>query len=275
MSDQNPLAASLQLLWEGLPESERGPKPKLTLDQIIQAGMALADTEGLHALSMRRLAQTLGTGTMTLYRYVPSKAELLNLMLDAVVGPDRQQIRARDAGWRRFLEVTAWGDRELYLEHPWVLQASWTRPVLGPNSMADLELMLAGLAELPLSDQEKMNLVTSLDSFVMGAVRQQHLWQNAAAESEMSDEQFWGHQLPTMESAMASGHYPAMANVAEDAFDSTWEDSFSFGLRLLLDGLEGAVGTREAAVQPPSERKASLFNHQRPAGNQTQFREPQ
>lgn len=259
MSDQNPLEKSLQLLWQGLPEPKRGPAPLLSLEQIVEAGITLADAEGLQALSMRRLAQKLDVGTMSLYRYVPSKSELLNLMLDAVVGPEHQQLTARQEGWRKFLEVTAWGDRTLYLEHPWALQASWTRPVLGPNSMADMELNLSGLTDLPFSDREKMSLVTALDSYVMGAVRQELLWQNAAAESQMDDEQFWGHQIPTMEAAMASGQYPAMANLAEDAFDGSWEESFSFGLQLLLDGLEGSVAARRAATQAHTGQKSPLF----------------
>lgn len=259
MSDPNPLEKSLQLLWEGLPESKKGPKPLLSLAQIVDAGIEISDAEGLHALSMRRLAQRLKVGTMSLYRYVPSKAELLNLMLDAVVGPDAHQLKASEEGWRRFLEVTAWGDRKLYLEHPWVLQSSWTRPVLGPNSMADMELNLSGLQDLPFSDREKMNLVTSLDSFVMGAVRQELLWQNAAAESDMTDDQFWEHQIPNMEAAMASGRYPAMADLAEDTFDGSWEESFSFGLQLMLDGLEGSVAARAATAQTQTGQRSQLF----------------
>lgn len=73
MSEENPLATSLRLLWEGLPDPEKGPKPKLTLEQVISAGIELADSEGLEALSMRRLAQRLGVGTMSLYAMCPRR----------------------------------------------------------------------------------------------------------------------------------------------------------------------------------------------------------
>lgn len=244
MSDQNPLAKSLQLLWEGLPQPRKGPKPGLTLNQIVTAGIALADAEGLEALSMRRLAKDLGAGTMSLYRYVPSKTELLNLMLDAVVGPDPQQREALDGHWRAFLEVTAWGDRALYLKHPWVIQANWTRPVLGPNSVSEMELIMSGLQDLPLSDQEKMNVISSLDSFVMGSARQEILWQNAAAESGMTDDEFWGYQLPMLEKVMASGRFPVMAALSEDTFSADWDETFGFGLGLVLEGLEQQVNRR-------------------------------
>lgn len=244
MNEQNPLAKSLELMWKGLAEPARGPKPKLTLEQIVEAGIALADTQGLEALSMRTLARELGVGTMSLYRYVPSKTELLNLMLDAVVGPSKTRREALTSDWQTFLRVTAREGRQLHLRHPWTLQVSWTRPVLGPSSVGDMELVLAGLQDLPLSDQEKMNLVTSLDSFVMGSARQEVLWQNAAAESGMTDDEFWGYQLPVLESAMSSGQFPVMAALSEDAFDSGWEDSFNFGLELLLDGLEKQIADR-------------------------------
>lgn len=244
MNDQNPLAKSLELLWEGLTEPKRGPKPKLTLEQIVEAGIALADTRGLEALSMRALAKELDVGTMSLYRYLPSKTELLNLMLDTVIGPSEARRDALTHGWRTFLRVTAHEARSLYLRHPWTLQANWTRPVLGPNSVGDMELFMSGLQGLPLSDQEKMSLVTALDSYVMGSARQEVLWLNAAAETGMTDDEFWGHQLPALESAMNSGKFPAMAALSEDAFDGDWEESFDFGLDHFLDGLEQKFARR-------------------------------
>ncbi|GAB3186634.1 TetR/AcrR family transcriptional regulator [Nesterenkonia suensis] len=244
MSDQNPVQRSLQLLWDGLPEPTKGPRPTLTLEQIVQAAVELADTDGLEALSMRQLAQRLGVGTMSLYRYVPSKTELLNLMLDAVSGPDEARKAALQSGWRPCLEAAGWGGRRLYLDHPWLLQVNWTRPVLGPNSLADMELLMSGLKDLPVTDQEKMSIVTALGAYTVGTVRQEILWQNAPAETGMTDEEFWSDQIPALERAMASGRYPAMAALAEDTFSGSWEDSFALGLEIFLDGLEQMLRRR-------------------------------
>ena len=238
MNDPNPLAKSLQLLWDGLPPAKKGPKPKLTLERIVGAGVELADAEGLDSLSMRKLADRLDVGAMSLYRYVPSKTELLNLMLDAVSGPNDARKASLEAGWRACLEAAGWGGRRLYLDHPWLLQVNWTRPVLGPNSLADMELLMTGLKDLPMTDQEKMSIITALDSYAVGTVRQEILWQNAPAETGMTDEEFWNHQLPILEEVMASGRFPSMAALSEDTFSGSWEDSFAFGLNLLLDGLE-------------------------------------
>ncbi|MGJ0182403.1 TetR/AcrR family transcriptional regulator [Corynebacterium glyciniphilum] len=242
MTDTNPLAESLRLLWDGLPEREKGPRRSLTLAQVVTAAVELADDAGVDALSMRALAQKLGVGTMSLYRYVPSKTELLNLMLDSVVGPTPSREQARHQGWRTFLTTTAHEARRMYLAHPWTLQANWSRPVLGPNSLADLELFMSGVRDLPLSDREKMNLTTSLDSYIHGAVRQELLYTNSAALTGISDEEFWRHQGATLARAMESGQYPTTASVAEDAFDADWEENFTFGLELLLDGTATLIG---------------------------------
>lgn len=194
MSEKNSLATSLRLLWEGLPDHGRGPRRNLSLEQIVTTAIELADTEGVDALSMRALAQKLDVGTMTLYRYVPSKDELLPLMLNAVVGPSETRRQAAAEDWQTFLTATATEAREMYLTHPWAIQTNWSRPVLGPASVADLELFLEGVKDLPLSDAEKMNLATTIDSYVLGLARQQLQWSNAASKWGMSDEEFWTTQ---------------------------------------------------------------------------------
>ncbi len=103
---------------------------------------------------------------------------------------------------------------------------------------------MSGLQDLALSDQEKMNLAGALDSYVMGAVRQELLWTNAAAESGMTDEEFWTYQVPALEKAMSSGRFPTLAQLEADAFDGTYEESFTLGLQLLLDGLEAQLSRR-------------------------------
>lgn len=243
MTEQNPLARSHQLLWEGLPTPRKGPKPTLTLEQIVSAGISIADSEGIEALSMRKLAATLGMGTMSLYRYIPSKSELLDLMLDHVSGSQLGRVDP-DGDWRATLTTVAREGRALYLKHPWLLKINWSRPVLGPNSIAEMEETMSGLKDLPFSDQEKMVVVSALDSYVTGSVRQEILYENATVESGMSDEEFWGNQLPALVTAMESGKYPVMASLSEDVFDASWEETFEAGLRYMLDGIARDVARR-------------------------------
>src|SRR5262245_64029270 len=122
---------SIDLLWGTARPPSRGPKPGLTTQQIVAAAIAVADAEGLAALSMRRVAEHLGVGAMSLYTYVPGKAELIDLMVDAVYGelPGSADV---DGGWRERLEGVARANWALYRRHPWMLQVASVRPALGP-----------------------------------------------------------------------------------------------------------------------------------------------
>lgn len=228
---------ALELLWHGWAPASRGPRPGLTLDRIVEVATEVADGDGLDALSMRRIARELGVGTMTLYRYVPDKQVLLALVLDRVLAP-AAGAGAPPASWRETLSSDAREGRALYLRHPWLLEVNMARPVLGPGNVAGLERTLSGLADLPLSSRDKLNVVTALDGLVVGAVRQQILYERVSAESGLGDEEFWEAQLPFMEPAMLSGDYPTMAAMGTDAFEGTWEETFETGLSCFLDGLE-------------------------------------
>jgi AcrR family transcriptional regulator len=238
------LRRSIELLWGEWVRPARGPKPSLTLDRIVKAAIELADREGIDALSMRRVATELGSGTMSLYRHVPGKAELLALMLDKVSDPGEDAARAEGAGWRDVVQMAARGSYRMYLRHPWLLQVNWTRPVIGPNTLASMELFMRGLAGLHLTDQERISVLIMVDGYVTGVARQQI--QNAAVPDEtgLTDEEFWSHQYPVLTKAMESGNYPAMAALSEDAFSLGWEETFEFGLQRLLDGIAALVDSR-------------------------------
>lgn len=258
------LARGYELLWEGLPEPKKGPKPALTLERIVVTAIEIADAEGIDALSMRHLAQRLGVGTMSLYRYVPSKVELLGLMLDHVIavpweeadatadGDDEVAAKEPAEPWRLALESYAWRQRDLYLRHSWYLRVNLSRPMLGPNSVGELEHTLRGIRSVPLSDREKIALVTTIDGFIAGTVQQQVLYEEAARESGISDEEFWGVQEPLLMRAMTSGRFPTLASLADDVFEGTWEEHFSFGLRHLLNGFEVEMDRRRREYPGPA-----------------------
>ncbi len=112
---------SLELLWGEPKVPSRGPKPGLDLARIVRTAIELADAEGLAALSMRRVAERLGVGAMSLYTYIPGKAELLDLMLDQVQGELLME-ELPGGDWRARLEARARQDWALYERHPWLLQ---------------------------------------------------------------------------------------------------------------------------------------------------------
>ncbi|WP_436500402.1 TetR/AcrR family transcriptional regulator [Actinokineospora sp. HUAS TT18] len=234
-SGSGDLNRSLELLWDYADKPGRGRKPGLTLDRIVAAAVAVADADGLEAVSMRRIASDLDVGAMSLYRYIPGKAELLDLMLDqvcAVVPPAEPP-----SDWRAAVELIARGSMDMYLAHPWMLQVDQARPVLGPNALAGLDLALSWLADVPLSDQQKICLLVTVDGFVSSTARTTVNAQRAFERTGVTDEEFWTAQSPILEKAMATGTYPMMAGLADNAFSPEGIDLFDFGLGLLLDGL--------------------------------------
>lgn len=240
--DRAELRRRFTLLWDnGTPNRSN----KLSRPAIVDAAIALADEEGVQALSMRRVATKLGVGTMSLYRHVPNKAALLDLVLDRMCAPT-DDIREITGDWRSALEAIARANWELYTTHRWLLEVNWARPALGPSSLAGTELFMRALDGLPLSSQEGVLIMVAVDTFVIGQARAYVHSHAAAEETGISDEEFWSAQVPLLEDAMATGNYPTMAALDMDAFGASWKETFEFGLARLLDGIEHLVARRQA-----------------------------
>lgn len=242
-SGSGDIARTLELLWDSGPRPSRGPKPGLTIDRIVEAGVRIADEEGLDAVSMRRVATDLGTGTMSLYRYVPGKGELLDLMLDRVQRRSPTPSAPGDGGWRGALEAMARSTLALYRRHPWLLQVNQSRPILGPGTLDGLESVLARIRPMGLTDPELVSAAVMVDGYVVGAARTQVHQREAERRTGLTDREFWGAQLPVLEKVMATGRYPVLASLSEDTFDPAF-DHFEFGLQRILDGLEVWVERR-------------------------------
>ncbi|GAA2243274.1 MULTISPECIES: TetR/AcrR family transcriptional regulator [Streptomyces] len=242
-SGSGDIARTLELLWDTGRRPSRGPKPTLTLDRIVEAAVQVADAEGLEGLSMRRVAAELGTGTMSLYRYVPGKGELLDLMLDRVQRPSENPADLGDGGWRAALEALARATLALYRGHPWLLQVNQSRPILGPSALDGMEKVLTRIRPMGLSDPELVSAIIMIDGYVVGAARTQLYQLEAERRTGLTDAEFWQAQVPVLEKAMASGRYPVMASLSEDAFGQDF-DHFEFGLQRILDGLEVLVEGR-------------------------------
>lgn len=244
------LARSIELLWRTQQPPRRGPKPRFSIDQIAEAAIAIADSEGLPAVSMRRVAERLGVTAMSLYAYVPSKAELLDVMLDAVYGELETGAHA-DAGWRARLELVARQTWRLYQRHPWLLQVATSRPVLGPNEAAKYDYELRAVDGIGLGDVE-MDLVVSLvTDYVHGAVRGAIEAARAERRSGQTDQEWWEAAAPLLEKVFDPDRYPTATRVgvaAGAAYNSAHdpERSFEFGLQRVLDGIEAHIGRHPA-----------------------------
>lgn len=201
---------------------------------MVDAATGLADASGLDALTMRRVAEALGVAPMTLYTYVPGKAELLDLMLDAAY---TRMPRASTAGrpWRERLTAVVAENRELYRVHAWAAQIATNRPVLGPGTMGKYEHELSALDGLGLSDVEMDDALTYLLSFVQA-------WARTAAAQRPDDQAWWDESEPLLARVFDATAYPTAVRVggaAGTAHGSAYapEHAFRFGLARVLDGL--------------------------------------
>jgi AcrR family transcriptional regulator len=235
-------ARSMELLWGTKPAPTRGRKPGMTVETIVAAAVEVADAEGLDGLSMRRVADSLGVGTMSLYRYVPSKAELHDLMLDAVLAED-PPLDARTGGWRSALEQLARSSLDGYVRHPWLLRASLTRGAMGPNQTQALDVMLGALDGTGLTGGERMAVVELVTGYVRGVAQQRVDDIAARQRSGLSDEQFWTEFAPLLDAHLTEARFPALTRLWRDEeFD--WVDTFEFGLARVLDGIARLVESR-------------------------------
>jgi len=244
---------SIELLW-GIEDRRprRGPKPRLTVDQIAQVATRIADAEGLAALSMRRVADELSIAPMSLYTYVPSKAELLDVMIDRAYGEAAGLQNTQD-GWRDRLEQVARANWEMYHRHPWMLQVGGTRPALGPNAIAKYDHELSTVSDIGLGDVEMDSVITLVSQFVQGAMRNAVEAADVRRRTGMSDTQWWAAVGPLLADVVDSNRFPIASRVgtaAGQAHGSAVDPAhaFEFGLARVLDGIEAFVRSRQPRV---------------------------
>jgi AcrR family transcriptional regulator len=159
---------AVRLLREPPAEPARGPRAALSQSRVVEAAIKVADAEGVDALTMRRVAETLGFTTMSLYRHVPGKPELLDLMVDAVWGGTE---RTPAGPWREGLEFFARQMWSMYRAHPWMLQLTTSRRMPGPHATTRRDAAFAVVSGLGLRPEEIVAVVTTVVQFVDGAGR--------------------------------------------------------------------------------------------------------
>jgi AcrR family transcriptional regulator len=240
-SADGPIPSSIALAWGLRGRGTRGPKPGLTLERIADAGIELAGRDGLEAVSMARVAAELGAGTMSLYRYVASKDELLTLMVDTGLGPARVPPHIREAGWRAGLEWWARSVRDAYGRHPWSLKVPITAPPLGPNNVGWMEVALEAMTDTPLSEPEKLSTLLLIGGFVRNA---------ATLSADMAAAGQAGAPAPTYGSILSRltdpEHFPAIhraiaSGTLDDDEELSFDADFDYGLERILDGVDVAI----------------------------------
>jgi AcrR family transcriptional regulator len=230
------LPAGLDRLWAPAPAKAR--RGGLNVEKVVAAAVELADAEGLDAVSMARVAKALGFTTMSLYRHVRSKDELLVLMMDRVMTMAPAQPYD---GWREGLAGWAWDLLRMVRSHPWVLYVRISPPPATPSSVELMERGLAPLADTSLGEDVKAQLILMLNGYVF--------WQ-ARLESELAPGSGDPSTDPlaaylTVMHTLVDDRWPAVRRVVDagvfDDEEDTRDADFTFGLERILDGVEKLV----------------------------------
>ncbi|MEO3824261.1 TetR/AcrR family transcriptional regulator [Actinomadura sp. B10D3] len=227
-------------IWS-IPERQgRGPRPAYSRAQITEAAIRIADAEGLEAASMRRIAAELGTGAMSLYRYVPSRDDLIDLMVDhAALEMD---IPDRPSGdWRADLTLIAENTRVVGLRHPWLAGLVRPRATFGPNRLRLMEFAFGALdVGIPIDDM--LTLIEMLNGYVERAVRGEIAWRQES-ERGMTPEHWMMESGPYVRKLLDTGQYPMFKRIVVDARlpHMTTEEQFRYGLERVLDCIASAL----------------------------------
>lgn len=224
-------------------------RPRFTREQIASVALAIADSEGFEAVSMRRVAAELGAGTMSVYHYIRGKEDLVALMDDALMGESLIPDDELPDDWREALAAIARRTREVFLRHPWALnslqgEAAVQGAPIGPNGMRHFEQSLAALARVPLDTAGKLDLLAMVDDYVFGHVlragelrlRRDVNQEEVAAAVEYGMGQLRSGRYPQLE---ALSRDPAAATITDEG---RFEERFERGLQVLLGGATARLG---------------------------------
>lgn len=232
------------LVWtQSQPERRRAPAP-LSREKIVRSALALADREGLDAVSLRNVAARLGVGPMRLYGYTATKEGLFALMVDAVYAELVAGGGFR-GDWRAVLGSLATRLREATRRHPWFVSLLGGRLHLGPNALAFLELVLSGLRRTITDLDLALEAARVLNAWVIGALHTEA--NDLAAERETGlDEKAW-HEVtwPWLEGQLRGGALPNVEAVVVHATHPSAETIFARGLETVLDGVEAMLERRK------------------------------
>lgn len=235
-----------QLLWGPQPAAaRRGPRPTLTLDDIARAGIAIADADGLAAVTMQRVAETLGVTKMALYRYVPGKSELVALMIE--IGLDAPPPPLGD-DWRATLDAWSHALFARFTAHPWAAEAAVGARLMGPNELGWLETAVAALSGNGLDGSEMLDVAVTL----VGHVRSLAQQISAATPTGTEGDTHAGAAMEHAIAALVRGHedrFPALAAAlvapAEGGTPTDKPDqALDFGLARILDGVSVLITER-------------------------------
>ncbi|MDQ0642298.1 TetR/AcrR family transcriptional regulator C-terminal domain-containing protein [Microbacterium murale] len=227
----------IALAWGVAPPAQRGPKREFTLDQVIDAALAIADADDIDAVTMPSVAASLGLTAMSLYRYVGSKEILLLLLQERGMGTPPSSIADAD-GWRAGLEAHAAAAAEVYRLHPWMLDITIRGIATTPNNLAWLEAGLAALESTSLTRKERVAVVLQVSGHARFRALVERGYGERVTEAEAALSAVVRDEAELIRGLITDERFPELhATLATGALVDEDFDNFDFGLARILDGV--------------------------------------
>jgi AcrR family transcriptional regulator len=234
-SDERP-----PVIWTRLEREARGARQSLRYADIVTAAVDIADADGIEALSMRKVAGKLGAGTMSLYRYVTNRDELIDLMVDRVVG--EEPLPTSSGNWRADLGELGRRDRRIALCHPWSVGLLLGRPRLGPAGLRHVEFLMAAVDNLGLTVDQMADVGATVAAFVHGFVQAELADTDALRRMGLTEQEWRERMGPYLAEVLGSGRYPYARRIIEEAEDYPDNDVvFERRLGYVLDGIASSL----------------------------------
>ena len=244
------MASDIDTVWARDAEQAAAPQP-LSREAIVAAAIEIADTEGLEAVSIRKIATKLEARPMSLYSHIERKGDLIDLMVDEVMG-SAVLPEPLPEDWREALREIAQRTRESTRAHPWMIGAAFRRPFIGPNALRHFDQSLGAVASLPLPPERKRAVLLAVDTYTLGFVR----WELISSESKVAagacaavpDDGPSAAEIDAYILAQtATGKYPHLSQYVgkggkKDMSLGVKAEAFSSGLEWLLSGIAAEVG---------------------------------
>ncbi|MFG1678582.1 TetR/AcrR family transcriptional regulator [Nonomuraea sp. NPDC049269] len=235
-------------IWMRPERPARGPKPVYSRAQITEAAIRIADAEGLEAATMRRIAAEIGAGAMSLYRYVPSRDNLIELMADRLQG--EIDVTGMPSGdWRA--DLTRYADewRAMWLRHPWIGAVQRSLPSFGPNQLLLIERLM-GVLDAFVSIDENLGLMAMLNGYIEGTVREEINSAEEVRRSGLSESEWMARSYSYVDRLVKSGEYPIFTKIVMEARQPhlSRDDQFRHGLQRVLDCIAAAL---PSTAEPP------------------------
>jgi AcrR family transcriptional regulator len=239
------MTAGIDTVWARDEEQAAAPQP-LSREAIVAAAIEIADTDGLEAVSIRRLATKLKARPMSLYSHIERKGDLIDLMIDEVLAgailPDGPPLD----DWREGLRQIAQRTRETARAHHWMIATAFRRPSIGPNALRHIDQSLGAVSSLPLTPERKRAVLLAVDTYTLGFVR----WEVKGTKAPGPGCEGVDGDGPSAEAIdayvaeqAASGKYPHLAELGPKRLSlGVKAEAFDAGLGWLLAGIAAEVG---------------------------------